>query len=76
MESFLDAFGSKGQLYLYEPFNYRALRQAHERLFGLNAIPPYHLDKADYIFSFSADFLESWVSNVQFAEQFSQMHSL
>jgi Fe-S-cluster-containing dehydrogenase component/anaerobic selenocysteine-containing dehydrogenase len=75
MESFLEAFDSKGRLYLYEPFNYSALRRAHERLFGLNAIPMYHLDKADFIISFAADFLEGWVSNVQFARQFAQMHS-
>jgi Fe-S-cluster-containing dehydrogenase component/anaerobic selenocysteine-containing dehydrogenase len=75
MESFLDAFDSKDRLFVYEPFNYGPLRQAHERLFGLNAIPTYHLEQADLIVSFSADFLENWVSNVQFAEQFAQMHS-
>ncbi len=75
MENFLDAFDSKGKLYFYEPFNYGPLRQAHEELFGLNAVPEYRLERADYILSFSADFLETWVSNVQFAQQFSQMQS-
>ena len=75
IESFLEAFDSKGRLYLYEPFNYWPLRRVHERLFGLNTIPMYHLDKADFIISFSADFLESWVSNIQFAWRFAQMHS-
>jgi Fe-S-cluster-containing dehydrogenase component/anaerobic selenocysteine-containing dehydrogenase len=75
MENFLEAFGSKGKLYFYEPFNYSPLRQAHEELFGLNAVPEYHLERADYIVSFSADFLETWLSNVQFAQQFSKMHS-
>jgi molybdopterin-containing oxidoreductase family iron-sulfur binding subunit len=75
MESFLEAFDSKGRLYLYEPFNYGPLRETNQRLFGLNAIPEYHLEKSDFILSFSADFLESWVSNVQFAEQFSHTRS-
>lgn len=75
MQSFLDAFGSKDRLFYYEPFNYEPMRRANERLFGLNAIPEYHLERADYIISFAADFLESWVSNVQFANQFSLMHS-
>lgn len=75
MERFLDVFGSKNRLYYYEPFSYVPMRQANEELFGLNAIPDYHLDRADYIISFAADFLESWVSNVQFAARFSQMHS-
>jgi Fe-S-cluster-containing dehydrogenase component/anaerobic selenocysteine-containing dehydrogenase len=75
MEGFLDAFDSKDRLYLYEPFNYEPLRKANKLLFGIDAIPQYHLEKADYILSFAADFLESWVSNVEFAQQFSQMHS-
>ena len=58
MESFLDAFGSKGRLFLYEPFNYEPMRKANEQLFGLNAIPMYNFDKADYIISFAVDFLE------------------
>jgi len=75
MESFLESFDSKGRLYLFEPFNYGPLREANKRLFGIDAIPAYHLEKSDFILSFSADFLESWVSNVQFAERFSQMRS-
>jgi len=75
MESFLEAFDSKDRLYLYEPFNYTPLREANKRLFGIDAIPAYHLEKSDFILSFSADFLESWVSNVQFAEQFSHTRS-
>jgi len=75
MESFMEAFGSKDRLFLYEPFNYEPLRQANKRVFGNDSIPMYHIDKADYIISFAADFLESWISSVQFSYQFSQMHS-
>jgi Fe-S-cluster-containing dehydrogenase component/anaerobic selenocysteine-containing dehydrogenase len=75
MQSFLAAFDAKDELYFYEPFNYQSLRQAHREIFGINAVPSYHLDKCDFIISFGADFLESWVSNVQFAWQFAVMHS-
>jgi Fe-S-cluster-containing dehydrogenase component/anaerobic selenocysteine-containing dehydrogenase len=75
MKNFVEAFGSGDRIYLYEPFNYEPMRRAYQLLFGQYVIPQYHLDKADFIISFSADFLESWVSNVQFARMFSQMHS-
>jgi Fe-S-cluster-containing dehydrogenase component/anaerobic selenocysteine-containing dehydrogenase len=75
MSAFLSAFGSD-RLLLYEPFHYAPLRKAHGTLFGQAVIPFYHLDQCRYILSFGADFLETWVSNVQFASQFSEMHSL
>jgi Fe-S-cluster-containing dehydrogenase component/anaerobic selenocysteine-containing dehydrogenase len=75
MAKFVEAFGAKDRLYFYEPFNYEPLRQAHREVFGINAVPSYHLDECNFIISFAADFLESWVSNVQFAWQFAVMHS-
>lgn len=71
MSGFLENFGSN-RLVLYEAFNYEPLRKAHDILFGMPVIPYYRLDKCKYILSFSADFLETWVSNVQFAYEFSQ----
>lgn len=72
--AFLSGFGSD-RLLFYEAFHYASLRKAHAALFGSPVIPYYHLDQADYIISFAADFLESWISNVQFAYQFSEMHA-
>ena len=75
MERFADAFGSRKPAF-YEPFNYEPLREAHATLFGFPAIPDYRLDVCRLIVSFSADFLESWISPVQFASRFAEMHSL
>ena len=55
---------------MYEPLAYEALRQANGEVFGTKAVPAYRIDEADFLISFGADFLETWVSNVQFAGQF------
>ena len=55
---------------MYEPLAYEALRQANHDVFGIDAVPLYRMDKADFLISFGANFLETWVSNVQFARQF------
>jgi molybdopterin-containing oxidoreductase family iron-sulfur binding subunit len=74
MERFVAAFGSD-RLLFYEPFNYAPLRAAHEALFGLPVIPSYNLESCEFIISFGADFLEAWISPVEYARQFSEMHS-
>ncbi len=70
----LASFGS-GLHVTYEPFAYEPLRKANQTVFGSNAIPMYHIDKADFLLSFGAGFLETWVSNVQFARQFASFHA-
>ena len=69
----LAALGST-QHVMYEPFAYEALRKANQTVFGADAIPAYHIDKADFLLSFGANFLETWVSNVQFTRQFASFH--
>ncbi|TGU74740.1 4Fe-4S dicluster domain-containing protein [Geomonas terrae] len=73
MKRFAAAFGSN-RLLFYEAFNYEALRAAHQRVFGLPVIPRYDLENSDFILSFAADFLETWVSPVSYARQFAAMH--
>jgi len=75
MERFAVALGSQ-RLLFYEPFNYEPLRAAHDALFGLPVVPTYDLESCEFIISFGADFLETWVSPVEYARQFAQMHSL
>lgn len=62
-----------GELLYYEPFSYDSLLSAHEQVFGLREIPLYRLDRAGMIVSFGVDFLDAWVSNVQFAGQYAVM---
>ena len=74
IKRWLAAFGSRLHV-MYEPFAYEPLRKANETVFGSNAIPMYHIEKADFLLSFGAGFLETWVSNVQFARQFASFHA-
>ena len=63
-----------GAALFYEPFAYEALQRAHEAVFGQRVIPRYHLDRASFILSFGVDFLESWISPVEFAHDFATQH--
>jgi molybdopterin-containing oxidoreductase family iron-sulfur binding subunit len=74
MKDFIKAFDSD-RLLFYEPFNYEALRWSYGMLFGRPEIPYYHLDQCEMILSFGADFLENWISNVEFSWQFVTTHS-
>lgn len=73
----LAAFAERfnGRLLIHEPFDYQPLRDAHAGLTGRAVIPWYGLDHCRHIISFGADFLESWLSNVQFTAMFSRMHA-
>jgi molybdopterin-containing oxidoreductase family iron-sulfur binding subunit len=53
-----------------EPFLYEPLMRANRIVFGHDAIPAYRLDEADFLISFNAGFLETWLSNVEYARQF------
>ena len=61
------AIATGGRVIFHEPFNYQPLREAHGQLFARPVVPRYRLEQADYILSFAADFLETWVSPVEFA---------
>jgi len=59
---------------VFEPFSYEALKTANQEIFGFLGLPAYHMDKADLLISFGADFLETWLSPVEYARQFKAMH--
>ena len=61
---------------LWEPFAGEYLRKANQISFGLDLIPAYRLDRADFLISFGADFLETWLSNVEFTRQFADFHAV
>ncbi len=74
MEDFAGGFGQK-PLY-YEAFSYEAMRKANAETYGQALIPKYNLEESDLIISFGADFLETWISPVEYAREFSKFHSL
>ena len=74
MAALAQAFDSPVPMY-YEPFNYEAVRAANESLLARAAVPDYRMDLCDFLISFGADFLETWISPVQFARRFAEMRS-
>ena len=65
----LEKWRSSGPL-VFEPFAYESLKSANEKVFGVNGLISYHLQDADTLVSFGADFLETWLSPVEYAQKF------
>ena len=59
----------------YEVFNYESLRIAGKEVYGQDLIPRFDLAGCDLIVSFNADILETWLSPVEYAGDFAEMHS-
>jgi molybdopterin-containing oxidoreductase family iron-sulfur binding subunit len=60
----------------YEPFGYEAIRTASRLCFGREAVPHLDLARADVLVSFGADFLETWLSTVEYTRAFTEAHRL
>jgi len=54
----------------YDEVSASGIREAHLELFGNAVIPGYHFDRAEYILSFDADFLGTWIAPVEFARDY------
>ncbi len=74
IETWLQALGG-GRRLRYEAINYESLREANGTAFGIEAVPFYNLEQAELILSFGADFLETWLSPVEYARHFASMRS-
>src|SRR5690606_5757853 len=59
----------------WEPFAYEPLRAANRMVFGVDAVPVHDFKNADVVVSFGADFLETWLSPVDYAHSWVQSHS-
>jgi len=67
--------GVGGRHVAYEPFAFEALREGNRLAFGIPAVPWYGIAGASYILSFGADFLDTWLSPVEYQRAFSRAHS-
>ena len=72
-DAWLRAFRSKRRL-RYEAFAYEPLREASRLTFGIASVPEYDFAAARYVLSFGADFLETWISPVQYTREFAEAH--
>jgi molybdopterin-containing oxidoreductase family iron-sulfur binding subunit len=71
----LQNWNSRGPV-VYEPYAYESLKAANEMIFGIKGLPSYRMDQADFLLTFGADFLETWLSPVEYAWKFKAMHAL
>ncbi len=55
---------------VYEPIGYQGVKS----LYGV--VPSIDISKCDYLVSFGADFLENWISPVEYAGQFAEMRKI
>ena len=60
---------------IYEAFAHENLKFANQEVFGFDGLPAYRMEAADFLLSFGADFLETWLSPVEYARKFKQMHA-
>jgi len=74
-ETVLTYGNSRGPL-IFEPFAYESLKFAHKLALGQSVLPTYRMDQADVLISFGADFLETWLSPVEYARKFKAMHAV
>ena len=72
-DEWLAAFRSHRRL-RYEAFAYEPLREASRLTFGVAAVPEFDFASAQYVLSFGADFLETWLSPVEYTRQFAEAH--
>jgi len=60
----------------HEALSLAPLREASRVAFGSNVVPHYDFSEARFLVSFGADFLESWLSPVEFARGFASAKSI
>ncbi|MEE4608776.1 MAG: 4Fe-4S dicluster domain-containing protein, partial [Desulfobacteraceae bacterium] len=61
--------------FVYEPLALEALRSANRRIFGVDGLVGCRMEAADRIVSLGADFLDTWLSPVEYARRFKQAHA-
>ncbi len=70
MDEVVDLVG--GTRIEYEALSEAPLREAARLAFGRDVIPTFRLDDAEFILSFGADFLETWLSPVEYTRGFAR----
>lgn len=60
---------------IFETFAYEPLKKANLDVFGMEGLVSYRMEQADLLVSFGADFLETWLSPVEYAWKFKAMHA-
>jgi Fe-S-cluster-containing dehydrogenase component len=69
LRQFLNTFAD-GRHMVHDPRSCSAILEAHGRTHGVRVLPHCHLEKAEVIISFDADFLGTWISPVEFTSAY------
>jgi anaerobic selenocysteine-containing dehydrogenase/Fe-S-cluster-containing dehydrogenase component len=74
MDRLADQFAATvgAQRVRYEPFAWEALRAASRMVYGVDAVPVHDFANAEVVITFGADFMETWLSPVDYACGFVQ----
>ena len=59
----------------YQPFAWEAVRTGYQMVYGSNVVPVHDFSNANVVITFGADFLETWISPIDYAHGFVQAHS-
>ena len=70
LDRFVGATGARHMA--YEAVENNVLRNALKEVFGTDSIPEFDIDNSDFILSFGADFLSSWVSPTRYARGYGE----
>ncbi|MDO8494753.1 MAG: molybdopterin-dependent oxidoreductase, partial [Deltaproteobacteria bacterium] len=75
IDQFVQSFPNAKHI-VYEPLSLSSLIEGQKESYGQGVVPSYHFDRAELVLSFGADFLDTWISPVAFAKQFSSARKL
>jgi len=75
IEEFKAAFPGARQV-VYDPVSASGILMANRDCYGQAVVPDYLFDKAEVIASFSADFLGTWLSPVEYTARYAQSRNL
>ena len=70
VERFVSGYG--GRHFGYEPLERTSLRTAMKQVFGQDVMPDFDIENTEYLLSFGADFLSTWVSPVRYARGYGE----
>ncbi len=70
VDSFVAAAGARHLA--YEPLDTVTLRAAVKNVFQQDLMPDFDLERAEYVLSFGADFLNTWVSPVRYSRGYGE----
>ncbi|HEX7051719.1 MAG TPA: 4Fe-4S dicluster domain-containing protein [Longimicrobiales bacterium] len=59
----------------FDAFGWEPLRAANRLLFGTDAVPVHDFSRAEVVATFGADFMETWLSPVDYTHGFVQAHA-